>query len=267
MKLQRRDVLKGLVGGASAAALGAPAVAQVAPIGIGLLTVKTGPLAQGGIQMEQGITVYLREKNNMLAGRKAELIVADTNSSPAGALNKAHELVERDKVDVILGPLAAFELLAITDYVRDKSMPVITVAAAEDITQRNVNPWILRPTVSSAQTPHAMADYSYKELKLRQMATLASDFAFGHEQCAGFQRVFEELGKIVKKLWPPLNASDYLPYLTQLEGIEGVFNGLGSAIPVRGRGSSRSSASTRNQSPPADGPPWTTRCSRPWTTR
>ncbi len=234
MKLKRRDVLQGLLGGASAVALGAPAVAQAAPIRIGLLAAKTGPLAQGGIQMEQGINVYLREKNNTVAGRKAELIVADTNSSPSGALNKARELVERDKVDVILGPLAAFELLAITAYVREKSTPVITVAAAEDVTQRQVNPWVLRPTVSSAQTSHAMADYSYKELQLRQMATIASDFAFGHEQCAGFQRVFEDLGgKIVKKLWPPLNASDYLPYLSQLDGIAGVFNGFGSAIPVR----------------------------------
>ncbi len=56
-----------------------------------------------------------------------------------------------------------------------------------------------------------------KELKLKRMATMANDFAFGHEQCAGFQRVFEEAGgKIVRKLWPPLNVSDYLPYLSQL---------------------------------------------------
>ena len=43
-----------------------------------------------------------------------ELISADTGGNPAGAKTKAQELVERDKVDVILGPLAAFELLAIT---------------------------------------------------------------------------------------------------------------------------------------------------------
>ena len=47
----------------------------------------------------------------MLAGRKVELIVADTGGNPAGAKTKAQELIERDKVDVILGPLAAFELL------------------------------------------------------------------------------------------------------------------------------------------------------------
>ena len=122
MTVHRRTVLKGMLGaGVSAVALQAPAVHAQAPFKIGLLTVKTGPLAQGGIQMEQGIATFLKEKNNTLAGRKVELLVADTGGNPAGAKTKAQEVIERDKVNVILGPLAAFELLAITDYVRDNA--------------------------------------------------------------------------------------------------------------------------------------------------
>ncbi len=51
-------------------------------IRIGLLTVETGPLAQGGIQMEQGIALYLKHRDRKLAGRPAELIVADTGGNP-----------------------------------------------------------------------------------------------------------------------------------------------------------------------------------------
>ena len=105
-----------LVGTALAAAMPVPALAQPKPIKIGLLTVKTGPLAQGGIQMEQGTIRFLKDRNYTLAGRKAELIVADTGGNPAGTKTKTQELVERDNVDMIFGPLAAFELLAITDY-------------------------------------------------------------------------------------------------------------------------------------------------------
>ena len=61
--------------------------------------------------MEQGITAFLKDKNYTLAGRKVDFISADTGGNPAGAKTKAQELIERDKVDVILGPLAAFELL------------------------------------------------------------------------------------------------------------------------------------------------------------
>src|SRR6202040_2874403 len=114
----------------------APAVAQTEPFRLGLLTVKTGPLAQGGIQMEQGVVTFLKHANYTFAGRKVDFISADTGGNPAGTKTKAQELIEREKVDAILGPLAAFELLAISDYVAQQKTPTLSLAGAEDITQR-----------------------------------------------------------------------------------------------------------------------------------
>src|SRR5579871_4569444 len=165
-KLSRRAFAAGAV--ATASFRFAPAIAQSAPFRIGLLTVKTGPLAQGGIQMEQGIAAFLKEKGNTLAGRAIEFISADTGGNPAGAKTKVQELVERDKVNVILGPLAAFELLAITDYVRDHETPLISLAAAEDVTQRKANPFVIRPSATSAQCCHVMGDYAAKDLKYKR---------------------------------------------------------------------------------------------------
>jgi branched-chain amino acid transport system substrate-binding protein len=104
---------------------------------IGLLTVKTGPLASGGIDMERALIMYLKERNNVLAGVKVELIVADTGGVPATAKAKVQQLVELNKVHVLLGPLAAFEALAIDDYIKANKIPTLAVAAAEDMTQRN----------------------------------------------------------------------------------------------------------------------------------
>src|SRR5438034_2533603 len=234
MKLRGRTVLKGILGGVSALTLKAPAIAQATPFKIGLLTVKTGPLAQGGIQMEQGIATLLKEKSNTLAGRKIEFISADTGGNPAGAKTKAQELIERDKVNVILGPLAAFELLAITDYVRDNQTPLISLAAAEDVTQRKANPFVIRPSATSAQCCHAMGDYAAKELKYKRAATISEDFAFGYEQMSGFQRVFEDDGgKVVKKLWSPLVTPDYTPFIAQIGNVDCVFNGFAGSNPVK----------------------------------
>jgi len=236
MAVKRRTVLKGmLAAGASAVTLKMPAVhAQSAPFKIGLLTVKTGPLAQGGIQMEQGTAAFLKEKGSTLAGSKVELLVADTGGNPAGAKTKAQELIERDKVNVILGPLAAFELLAITDYVRDNATPLISLAAAEDVTQRKANPFVIRPAASSGQCSHAMGDYAAKELKLKRMATISDDFAFGHEQMSAFQRVYEDAGgKVVRKLWPPLVTPDYTPFIAQIGNVDGVFHGFAGSNPVK----------------------------------
>jgi len=235
-KFTRRKFMAATATGAALATFKfpTPAVAQAAPFKLGLLTVKTGPLAQGGIQMEQGIVTYLKEKNYTRAGRKVEFISADTGGNPAGTKTKAQELIERDKVDAILGPLAAFELLAITDYIREKKTPLLSLAAAEDMTQRRPNPYFLRASSTSAQAMHPMADFAAKEMKLKRIITISEDFAFGYEQMGGFQQTFEDNGtRILKKLWPPIVTPDYTPYLAQIADCDGVCQGFAGSNPLR----------------------------------
>jgi branched-chain amino acid transport system substrate-binding protein len=196
------------------------------PIRLGFLTIKSGALAAGGKQMEDGLRLFLKERNNMVAGRKVELFVADTAGQPANAKSKTQELVEKDKVNLIIGPLAAFEALAIDDYIRKNEVPIISPsAAAEDLTQRKLNPWFVRAVGTSAQPNHVLGEYAAKDMKYKRIAIIADDFAFGHEIAAGFQRTFEENGgKVVQKLWSPLNVADYGTYIGQIKpNVDAVF--------------------------------------------
>ena len=224
MTISRRGVLAAGAGTFSLA-LTRTAMAEDEPLRIGFLTVKTGPLAAGGIQMEQGMNLFLKLRGNKLAGRDVKLIVADTAGSPATTRTKTQELVERDKVHVLIGPLAAFEALAIADYTNQQKMPTLGVAAADDTTQRNASPWYARATASAGQCAHAIAHYAATELKYKRMAIIGDDFAYGHEQNAAFLRVFEDNGgKVVQKLWPPLNAPDYGTYVSQIKSnVDAVF--------------------------------------------
>src|SRR5690242_14503401 len=232
--LSRRQLAFRAAGAAAAAALPMPGIAENRPVKIGLLTVKTGPLAQGGFQMEQGTALFLKHTGNKLGERPAELIVADTGGSPAGTRTKTQELIERDHVDMIFGPLAAFELLAISDYAAQHKCPILSLAAAEDMTQRKPNPYFVRSSATSAQPMHPLADYVAKELKYKSVITVTEDFAFGYEQMGGFQRVFEgDGGKVVKKLWPPIVTPDYTPYLAQLSGVDAVVSGFAGSNPLK----------------------------------
>ncbi|MET3356568.1 UNVERIFIED_ORG: branched-chain amino acid transport system substrate-binding protein [Xanthobacter viscosus] len=207
-----------LLATALAAVCAAPALAQQAPIKVGFMTVRSGALAAGGKQMEQGLEYCLAERGGKMGGRPVELITVDTAGQPATTKTRAQELVERVRVDAIIGPLAAFEALAIDDYIRQVGVPVISPsAAAEDLTQRKQNPWFVRAVGTSAQANHALGEYAAKDLKLKRVVTIGDDFAFGHEATAGFQRAFEDNGgKVVKKLWPPLNVADYGSYISQI---------------------------------------------------
>ena len=237
MAMQRRKFIKAASVVAGASALGFPAIvrSQSEPIRLGLLTIKTGALASGGIDMERGLTIFLKEKNYMMGGRKVELTVADSGGVPAQARTKMQELVERDKVQAVVGPLAAFEALAMDDYIRTAQVPVLPVAGAEDMTQRKANPWFVRATSTSAQCAYPMADYCAKTLKWKRMAVIADDFAYGHEMLGGFQQVFEDAGgTVAQKLFSPLNAPDYGSYIAQIKpDVDGVFLGFAGANGFR----------------------------------
>jgi len=232
MTMSRRQFV-GSVAGAGVASLTAPHLVfaqNSGPIRVGMLAAKTGPLASGGIDMELALTMFLRERDNTLAGRKIELIVADTAGAPATARTKAQELVEKNDVHCIIGPLAAFEALAIADYLNEKQMPTLGVAAAEDMTQRHPSPWFARATSTSAQCAYPLAEYAAKELKYRKIVTIADDFAYGHEMCAGFQRVFEDNGgRIIQKLFTPLATPDYGSYVAQVKNADAIFLGTAGA--------------------------------------
>jgi branched-chain amino acid transport system substrate-binding protein len=236
MTLSRRQFVGG-VAGAGIGSMAAPnlVIAQKGgPIRIGLMAAKTGPLASGGIDMELAMMMFLKERGSTLAGRKVELIAADTAGVPATARTKAQELVEKNNVHCVIGPLAAFEALAIADYFTEKQVPTLGVAAAEDMTQRHPSPWFVRLTATSAQCAYPLADYAVKELKYKKIVTVADDFAYGHEMCAGFQRVFEDNGgKIIQKIFTPLATPDYGSYVAQVKGADAIFLGTAGSNGFR----------------------------------
>jgi branched-chain amino acid transport system substrate-binding protein len=236
MTISRRQFVGGIAG-AGVASVVSPrlSLAQSSePIRVGLLAAKTGPLASGGIDMDIALTMFLKERDNTLAGRKVELIVADTAGVPATARTKAQELIEKDKIHCLIGPLAAFEALAIADYITEKEMPTLGVAAAEDMTQRHPSPWFVRATSTSAQSAYPLADYASKELKYKKIVTIADDFAYGHEMCAGFQRAFEDGGgKIIQKIFTPLATPDYGSYVAQVKGADAIFLGTAGSNGFR----------------------------------
>ena len=235
-KVTRRALLAGTAVGAAAALsrFPAPAVAQPAPVRVGLLTVKTGPLAQGGNQMEQGVLTYLKETDNTIGGRKVEFFSADTGGAPAGAKTKVQELVERDRIDVLLGPLATFELYAINDYIQQQKVPTMSLAAADNLTQRQPNPFLLRASATSSQAMHPLGHYTATELKLKRAVGIGEDLSFDYEELGGFQAAFEKDGGcVIGKLWPPLVTPDYTPYLAQIGECDVVCQGFAGSNPLR----------------------------------
>jgi branched-chain amino acid transport system substrate-binding protein len=237
--MEMKTGLAGVLAAGVLAFLFAPqhAAAQGEPLRLGFLTVRTGALAAGGKQMEEGIQLFLKERNFTLAGRKVELVIVDTGGTPPQAKAKTQELVEKNRVHVIIGPLATFEALAIDDYIKQAQVPLITPtsAAQKDLAQQKQNDYVIHAVGTAAQPMHVLGDFAARKLGVKRAASIADDFTYGHEGAAGFQQAFEDGGgKIVQKLWPPLNVADYGSYVGQIKrNVDGLYAGFAGINGLR----------------------------------
>jgi branched-chain amino acid transport system substrate-binding protein len=218
--MRRRQFLIAM-GGVAAGLVGRPRLSRAAdgPIRIGYFGPLTGNFSQTGKDMTDGFNLFWEEVGHKVAGRDVQVIVEDSDPEPTGALTKVRRLVEQEKVHTVAGGLLAATGYAIAPYLEQNKIPTVyPVMAPDDITQRKPVRWIVRTSFSGSQATHPLGDYAFKQLKLRRMATISMDYAFGWESNGGFQRVFEELGgKVVQRIWTPLNLQDYAPYLASLK--------------------------------------------------
>ena len=187
------------------------------PIKIGMISPLSGVYAQPGNDMLNGAIFYLEKIGYKMAGRNIELITEDEEGTPATALTKARKLVELNKIHILIAPLLTNSAYAVQPYAESKGVPTVIFAAADDLTQRKRGNWGIRLTFSSSQPLHPFGEYAYKVLGLRKVVVVGADYAFGWEVVGGFQRTFEESGgKIIQKIWYPINTNDFSPYLTQI---------------------------------------------------
>jgi branched-chain amino acid transport system substrate-binding protein len=200
------------------------------PIKIGFIAPLTGVFAQAGKDMLEGLKLGIEASGGQSAGRKLEVISEDDEGNGATALAKYRKLTTQDRIDVLDGVLLSNIGYGLAPVIERDQLPTLFLTTPDDLTKRKPAKWILRSNFSASQLMHPLGEYAAKTLKLKRVAVIAMDNPFGYEQIGGFQRVFEENGgRVVQRVWVPLNALDFAPYLTQVtkdaDGVCAVFLG------------------------------------------
>ncbi len=202
------------------------------PIKVGVLQPLTGGIAASGNDARIGWELYWENNPTEVAGCTVEFRVEDTAGNPDTALQKADELVQNYGADVIVGELLANVTLALADRLKDQDVIfMVPIGSADDLTQRlrDQYPNLIRAGGwTSSQTSHVLGQWAYDQ-GYRNMATICTDYAFGHEMCGGFVQVFTEAGGVIdpaQQMWNPLGSTDLGTYVTQLQGFapDAVFN-------------------------------------------
>ncbi len=198
-----------------AAGTGAATAAET--IKVGFMAPLSGIFAQAGKDMLEGIKLAFEQIGYQTVGRKIELIEEDDEGNPAVAQAKYRKLVTQDRVHILTGVLLSNIGYGLIPPIERDQLPTLYLTTPDDLTKKNVSKWILRTNFAASQPMHALGDYAARVLKYKKVAAIAMDNPFGHEQIGGFQRVFEDQGgRVTQKIWVPLNALDFAPYLTQV---------------------------------------------------
>ncbi|HET8543609.1 MAG TPA: ABC transporter substrate-binding protein [Pseudolabrys sp.] len=226
-----------LMATAVAAGLGLSAPAGAEELRIGYLAPLTGGLAQTGIDMRDGFLLYLEQHGNKLGGMDVKLIIEDEQGKGDVAVTKAKKLVLQDKVHMLIGGVLASTGYALAPVSTElKTMYIPSIPAADDLTQRQLKnfPYLIRTSWSSSQPHHPLGQWACDQ-GYKKIVTIAADYAFGYEVVGGFQKAFEDCGgKIIQKIWPPLGAKDFGPFIPTIKAdTDAVFSLMVGPMPAQ----------------------------------
>jgi branched-chain amino acid transport system substrate-binding protein len=216
----RRRFLKTAAGGAALAAgsLHAPfIIAQPAKLKVGLMLPYTGTFAALGSAITNAFRLYVEERGGKLGGRELEFVVLDDESDPAKAVDNASRLVNRDKVDVLVGTVHSGVQMGMVKVSRESGvLSIIPNAGAGAATGQLCAPNIFRSSFSNWQTIHALGKVMM-EKGHKTAAWISWKYAAGQEMFEGFKEGYEKLGgKIVSELWLPFPNVEFQALLTQI---------------------------------------------------
>jgi len=216
MEQNRRRFLQAT--GGLALAAGAPWVrAQNAPIKVGLMLPYTGTYAALGNAITNAFKLYVAEKGGKLAGRDIEYVVLDDESEPAKAVDNANRIVNRDKVDVLVGTVHSGVQAGMVKVARETGvLSIIPNAGFQGATGALCAPNIFRTSFSNWQTIHALGKVMW-EKGHKSAAWITHKYAAGEEMFGGFKEGYEKVGgRIVKDLWLPFPNVEFQALLTEI---------------------------------------------------
>ncbi|HXX07329.1 MAG TPA: ABC transporter substrate-binding protein [Pseudolabrys sp.] len=183
-------------------------------IRIGLIYTLSGPPSVLGQQSKNGFELALKELGGKMGGKEVELFVADDTLKPEVAIQKVQELLERDKVDIVVGPIFSNMLAAIHKPVIDSGKILIsTNAAASSFAGASCNP---RFFVTSYQNDQIYATLGKvaNDKGYNRIYAMVPNYQAGKDALAGFKSTYK--GTLIEESLVPLNNLDFASELSKL---------------------------------------------------
>ena len=198
-KVTNQSRRKVLIGGAAVASTPLwlnVANAQADTIKIGFPTPLTGPFSAEAQDQVKAAELAIKEFNDAggFNGRKAELLVRDDKLNPGEAATRTLELIEKDKVNYVVGSLSAATQLSINAVCKERKVLFNSISQSDAINEaKDWSVYTFHEALNPTMTAGAVARYSIPRFG-KKIVFLTADYAYGHEMVRAFERAGKEMG-------------------------------------------------------------------------
>ena len=195
--------------------------AQSNRIRVGFMLPYTGTYAALGVAIENGVRMAIGEKGGKLGGREIEWFKVDDESEPSKGVENASRLVQRDKVDVLVGTVHSGVQMGIQKVARDSGvLCLIPNAGVHAATRALCAPNVFRTSFTNSQPTQAlgkvMVDKGHKKA-----VWITWKYAAGDEAFEGFKESYTKAGgTIVKELGLPFPNVEFQALLTEIASLK-----------------------------------------------
>jgi branched-chain amino acid transport system substrate-binding protein len=213
-----------LAGAGTAAAFGIPAflprVGEAADtLKVGICEEYTGVYAAQAVNETRGFQMCVDawNKRGGVLGRKIEMVKEDNQNDPGVGAQKAHKLIDQDKVVAILGTINSAVSLSVAGVTSTAGVLFIdTGGHSDNVTGASCHWNTFRTCHSTWMETHATG-YSLAKRYGKKWYLITPDYAFGHALETGFKDVLSHIGgQIVGSALTPLGTTDFSSYLTKI---------------------------------------------------
>ncbi len=180
------------------------------PVRIGAVLPLTGQLAPYGKSIRRGIEVGVAVVNGDggVSGRRLEVLVRDSLSSPDRAAEAFKALVGEDGVQVVIGGCSSPEALAIEPMARSLGRVLFSPSASSPGLGRDGG-YFFRNWPSDDLEAGTMADFVAYTLHVTKVLAVAEDNTYGRGMAAAFSSRFQHDGRTVRVMEVPAKGDDY----------------------------------------------------------
>jgi branched-chain amino acid transport system substrate-binding protein len=199
---------------AAAVILGGTGALGQEKLKVGVIATLSGPPAVLGQQLRNGFNLAVKDLNGKLGGRDVEVIVADDELKPDLAVNKVKALVDRDKVDFVVGPIFSNILAAIMKPVTEGGAILISPnAGTSNFAGKECNPNFFVTSYQNDQV-FAVSGKHAQDTGIKKAFLMAPNYQAGKDALAGFKAFFK--GDIADEVYVPLNQLDFSAELAKI---------------------------------------------------